>query len=183
MKYWRTFVKAGNSTFTLEWFPTGERYTYHVRQCPDKPMWWVKVLNGPDNISNWEYIGTIFGDRFEHTRKSRVSATAKSFRWFAKFSGHFLHTDIDLPSDFRFYPADRCGRCGRLLTVPTSIEWGFGPECVTKVFNAGHAADHVPLELAKKIRRVMELERKKGELENVNSDQDRGGGDRMVAGV
>lgn len=27
----------------------------------------------------------------------------------------------------------RCARCGRTLTVPTSIHQGFGPECATKV--------------------------------------------------
>jgi hypothetical protein len=27
----------------------------------------------------------------------------------------------------------RCGRCGRTLTVPESIESGFGPECINYV--------------------------------------------------
>jgi len=28
---------------------------------------------------------------------------------------------------------ERCGRCGRVLTVPESVESGFGPECIGRL--------------------------------------------------
>jgi hypothetical protein len=34
-----------------------------------------------------------------------------------------------LPEHFRYLPATRCERCGRLLTVPTSIDSGMGDVC------------------------------------------------------
>lgn len=34
-----------------------------------------------------------------------------------------------LPDTFRFLPATRCVRCGRMLTVPTSIDSGMGEIC------------------------------------------------------
>jgi hypothetical protein len=35
-----------------------------------------------------------------------------------------------LPSGWEFRHEGRCGRCGRTLTVPESIDSGFGPECI-----------------------------------------------------
>ena len=36
----------------------------------------------------------------------------------------------NLPDFIEIYHDGRCGKCGRQLTVPASIETGFGPECV-----------------------------------------------------
>jgi hypothetical protein len=32
-----------------------------------------------------------------------------------------------------FWHEGKCGRCNRKLTVPSSIESGFGPECINHV--------------------------------------------------
>ena len=37
------------------------------------------------------------------------------------------------PPNFVVRHDGRCGRCGRQLTVPSSIDKGIGPECATKM--------------------------------------------------
>jgi Family of unknown function (DUF6011) len=44
--------------------------------------------------------------------------------------------DLPLPEGYRLHHEGRCGRCGRLLTVPESITSGYGPECVKHVTGA-----------------------------------------------
>jgi len=34
---------------------------------------------------------------------------------------------------FALHHEGKCGRCGRKLTVPLSIETGIGPECASKM--------------------------------------------------
>jgi hypothetical protein len=67
-----TFIKAGKAIFTIENPATGNRFTYQVSRCndPQKGLWFVAVLSGPNNISDYQYIGTFFGDTFRRTGKS-----------------------------------------------------------------------------------------------------------------
>lgn len=163
MQHWKEFVKAGNAVFTVEDSLTGERFTYHVVKCREKEMWWVKVLSGPDNVTNYHYLGTIFGDDFRSTRASKIGENARSFRWFSRIN-LLLNEDKDFPDRIKFYHANRCGRCGRRLTVPASVEWGFGPECVLQVL--GNVRDnHHSLETAKKARALMLAQSKLQKLE------------------
>jgi len=128
---WKTFVKAGNSIFTIENTATGNRFTYQVVRCKDEDeeIWFVSVLNGPNNETDYAYIGSIFGTEFRLTHKSRFGEEAvsvKAFRWLSAY----LHSDQDLPEGVVVHHEGRCGRCGRRLTVPESIESGYGPECI-----------------------------------------------------
>jgi hypothetical protein len=38
-----------------------------------------------------------------------------------------------MPDGVVIWHEGRCGRCGRRLTVPESIESGYGPECIGKI--------------------------------------------------
>jgi DNA-directed RNA polymerase subunit RPC12/RpoP len=40
----------------------------------------------------------------------------------------------DLPEQIKVYHEAKCARCGHRLTVPESIETGFGPNCLEKAF-------------------------------------------------
>jgi len=117
------FMLAGNATFTIVSKKTGVRFTYNVFAKND--MHFVKVLTGPDTYS---FLGTIFnGLDYRHGRKSQISEGAPSalaFHWFMAQPG----TD-----SVEFFHAGKCGRCGRELTVPESIESGLGPECSRRV--------------------------------------------------
>lgn len=124
------FMLAGNAIFTLVSKATGARFTYRVRvsmevtaQRPNH-VYFVCVLTGPNNASDYTYLGTIFADAtYSHGRKSAISSAASSalaFRWFMDH----VHSD-----QVEVFHQGRCCRCGRKLTVPSSIESGIGPEC------------------------------------------------------
>jgi hypothetical protein len=38
-----------------------------------------------------------------------------------------------VPEGYAVHHEGRCGRCGRPLTVPSSIETGLGPDCAAKI--------------------------------------------------
>jgi hypothetical protein len=133
----KNFVLAGKAIFTVQNEKTGNRFTYKVTQAKDdKKIWFVSVLNGPDNGTNYAYIGTIFANNFyvatldfRHTKKSTVTAEAQSFKVFA----WMLKNNLILPEFVKVHHEGFCCRCGRRLTVPESIKSGIGPECAKRV--------------------------------------------------
>lgn len=134
----RAFIFAGNATFTLRSRKTGERFTYQFSKVPEKEGWWVRVLTGPDNESDYSFMGTIWGDQDPNlatvlpSRKSEITPDAASWRglvWFLMA----LSRKNDLLDQVEVFHEGRCGRCGRKLTVPESVETGFGPECINHV--------------------------------------------------
>lgn len=123
------FILAGNARFTVRNPNTGNRFTFRVRQGKgENAPHFVQVLTGPDNGADYCYLGTIFTDgRFVVTRKSRISPDAPSARAFS-WTWARLQAGRDLgPAEV--WHEGRCGRCGRALTVPESIESGLGPVC------------------------------------------------------
>lgn len=129
---WKKFIKAGKAIFTLENKETGNRFTYKVKKLKDKDIWFVSVLNGPDNYANYKYLGTIFDKSFRSTAKAKISKDALSFKAF-DWLNKMLNFEKDLPENVKVYHEGRCGRCGKRLTVPESIVQGFGPECINYI--------------------------------------------------
>lgn len=129
------FALAGNARLTLVSKKTGQRFTYRVRQPIDNDsptkrgdVHFVQVLTGADNTGDFTFLGTIFNNReFRHGRRSRISRdapSAKAWAWFwpKLTKGH-------MPETIQLWHEGRCGRCGRALTVPESIDRGIGPDC------------------------------------------------------
>jgi hypothetical protein len=142
------YIFGGKSTFTLQSVASGERFTYKIsesakRAGDNRPsVFFVSVLTGPDNSDNFSFVGTIFERKtFKFSPKAgyRVdSPSVKAFSWaFSNFVGNVV------PDKLEFWPSSHCARCGRKLTVPTSVHNGFGPECITKVGAA--AAGQAPI--------------------------------------
>jgi hypothetical protein len=143
----RTFMLAGNATFTAVSKVTGARYTFKLSRpkadseprlmrngqpfaTSRKPIF-ISVLNGTDNTADYAYLGTIWEDAEKFTyavgRKSQVSPQAITQR-----AAAWLTVALNYPDKLaqcEIYHAGKCGRCGRKLTVPSSIESGIGPEC------------------------------------------------------
>ncbi len=126
----RAFVLAGNAVVTIRSSKTQTRFTYRVQISKPKigqqPVWFVKLLNGADNTSDYTYLGTLFAHGFRTTRASRISSAAPSFVAFEWLSRHWEDARVDV------WHEGRCGRCGCTLTVPESIESGIGPTCAGK---------------------------------------------------
>lgn len=138
----KQYLLAGRATFTVKSIKTGNRRTFRVTKCPpekirDKSMQtlhFVSYLSGPDNESNYTYLGMIVnGQNFFKSRRSSpdfTSATAFDWLWTYAHSNRDVN---DFPEGVLFYPSSRCCRCGRSLTTPESIINGIGPECIDKI--------------------------------------------------
>lgn len=127
----RMFLLAGNAHATFVSKVTGTRFTYRVVLAPVRvgdtkpPPHFVKVLTGPDF---YEFLGVIYGGQFySHGRRSKVSQDAPSARAFGWVWQRL--TAGRVPENIEVYHEGRCGRCGRRLTDPLSIESGLGPIC------------------------------------------------------
>ena len=128
----KTFALAGNAILTLESLKTGTHYTYKVRQATDREtqqpvdgLYFLNLLtNGSADEDGFTYLGIIRNGALTLTQKSRMnndSGPIKAFRFFLGLGE--LHPSLVIRHE------GRCGRCGRTLTVPESIDRGIGPDC------------------------------------------------------
>lgn len=147
----RMFMLAGNAIFTVVSKKTMTRFTFRLSRpdpdpakdqehrirygTPRRVPIFVAVLSGPENTSDYTYLGQLWQDAEKFTysvgRKSRVGADAPSQK-----AATWLALALNFPeklSQCEIWHEGRCGRCGRRLTVPSSIESGIGPECATKM--------------------------------------------------
>jgi hypothetical protein len=145
---WKQFVLAGKAIFTIQNTVTGNRFTFRVTRHHDsqghptkingQDTWWVSVLSGPDNPNHFTYMGAVIGEEFRTTKRSKVGEDADSFKVFTWLNA-YLQSEHPLPEQVTINHEGRCGRCGRRLTVPESIESGYGPECIHLI---GKGYDH-----------------------------------------
>lgn len=133
----RAYALSGRAIFTL--VGRESRFTYQVVAAPALPnatalMWFVSVLVGPDNGTDYQYLGTIavgVGEDIEratyrHGRKSKIGKDARSnvaFAWCWERLDELDRHGVE------FWHAGKCGRCGKRLTDPESISTGLGPVC------------------------------------------------------
>ncbi len=130
----REFMMAGKAKVTFRSAQTDNRFTFQVSVPQGKrgdatAPHFVKVLMGSNNDGDYTFLGTVFADgNYKHGGKSPISAGAPServFQWVWKYVSQGV-----MPKDLEVFHEGCCGRCGRTLTVPESIESGFGPECI-----------------------------------------------------
>jgi hypothetical protein len=134
----KTYALAGHATITLTSKRTEARYTYRITQAKNRDtnepqqMWFVGLLSGPNNETDYTYVGLIGSDgQFRLTAKSKLAADSKPVRGFNYFLKHV--NAGQLPADLEVRHEGACGRCGRKLTVPESIDRGIGPECANQM--------------------------------------------------
>ena len=136
----KQFLFAGNARFTIRSLRTYRRYTYRI-STPNRKTgpWFCSLLTGSDNEGDYRYFGQFFGTpenglKYVHGKpgKACASRSAESTVAFVYVLQHILDCG-ELPPRVEVWHEGRCGRCGRVLTVPESIESGFGPECINKL--------------------------------------------------
>jgi hypothetical protein len=125
----KEFALAGNATLTLVSEKTGARYTYKIRAKKEGGTpHFVSVMYGPDNEADFRFFGTIFEDgTFSLSRKWGLPEDDVRIRAWRYFWQHAVNGQV--APNLEVWHEGRCGQCGRKLTVPESIERGFGPEC------------------------------------------------------
>jgi len=129
----RRFVTAGRARVTLVSERTGDRFTFQVKAKKgddgkrSSDFFFVSVLTGPQNTSDYTYLGHVNRGQFHNDRKMRIGPEAPSRQAFAWFWRR-LQAEKALP-ECEVWHEGRCGRCSRVLTVPESIMSGLGPVC------------------------------------------------------
>lgn len=138
MAAFRRFALAGDAVFTVVSKRTGTRFTYRIQRPrgeKNSKTYFCKLLNGPDNTSNYAYFGLMFGpgkdtdfQSFRHGgATAKVALATPSVSGFAWLLRHVMHDEtLDL---VEIWHQGRCGKCRKPLTVPESIESGLGPVC------------------------------------------------------
>jgi hypothetical protein len=140
-----SYALAGNAIVTLKSRKTEQHFTYKIqarrnddgkRDAPHASLFFVSVLRGPDNGNDYGYLGVmerkLEGLTFRTTKKSCLSDAAPATQAFRFFHKTVLCSHC-LPGQLEVRHEGSCGRCGRLLTVPESVDRGIGPECASKM--------------------------------------------------
>jgi hypothetical protein len=136
------FILAGNAYFTVRSLKTNVRYTFRVNRadcsrcgkndchCWAHPQYFVALLSGPDNGADYSYMGMIRDNVLRTTRASKMREDSVPFKAFRYVLQHLITKRM--PPQTEIWHDGRCGRCGRHLTVPSSVAAGLGPECAGK---------------------------------------------------
>lgn len=135
------FVTAGNATFTVRQpasAPGNPHYTFRVRKKEANPpypeAYFVSLLTGPDNDSAYTYLGVLNPQTGEVrlTKKSAYAEDSYPVRLLRRVLACLLAGKglAITAAGYDVMHEGKCGRCGRTLTVPESLDNGIGPECI-----------------------------------------------------
>lgn len=132
----KEFVLAGDATFTVE-LPDETHKTYRVQHVEGNDRWpesyFAKLLTGPDNTKSYTYMGKLepVAGVVNTTAKSASFEGSLALRLLNRILARVWANDHSAYEEhgYRTHHEGMCGRCGRKLTVPASIESGIGPEC------------------------------------------------------
>jgi hypothetical protein len=149
MNMTKEYVLAGKAVLTVE-IPESFReeqqakgievkphYTYRVKFKKGndryKDVYFLQLLAGPDNTKNYTYLGILSpktGDVYT-SAKSCHTDDHMSVRLARRVFSRIWLNDVSKIEHhgFKLHHEGHCGRCGRALTVPESVESGIGPEC------------------------------------------------------
>lgn len=130
----RTFLYSGRAVFTIRSAASDNHWTFRVTCKRAGDPYFVSLLCGGHDYHYLGYItdraGTIeFGYRTSNKSCRPNHDTTHSV---IRFLLNSLRIG-KLHSQFEFFHEGKCGKCGKPLTDPKSIERGLGPTCATRV--------------------------------------------------
>lgn len=141
---------SGPCVFTVELSPTlaakegRTHYTFKITHKDATEDWaesyFVALLTGRDNESDYTYLGKWHPDKVEVklTRASKFTDDSLPVKLIRRVLVRVFAGEGNLIEEagFRVHHEGKCGMCGRVLTVPESIERGIGPECWKRLHKA-----------------------------------------------
>jgi len=136
-------ILAGKAIFTVKVGEHGlktitqDHYTFKVTHKPNtlysKEIYFIATLTGPDNESSYSYLGVLdpINGWVRLTHKSKYSEETAALKIVRRVldriwnnQGHMIQA-----AGWDVRHCGFCMKCGKTLTVPASIESGYGPEC------------------------------------------------------
>jgi hypothetical protein len=122
----QTYAEGCHGSITARSLATGNHYTFKFRQSRGGVLL-ASILTDGDQ---WLYLGVVDFPRraLRLTPKSNFSDASQSYlalRWLIQLA-EFNPAVVEVMHD------GRCGRCGRPLTHPDSIQAGIGPICAQR---------------------------------------------------
>lgn len=138
------YALAGRAVITLKSQATGRHFTYEIDKAKDQPdahwgskppVWFVRVRHdGQDSV----YLGMINQHRHvKLTAKSKFRQDSPAVAALSFFAEAVLCYQRAIPAKLEVWHEGSCGRCGRALTHPESLELGIGPVCAEYMGLAG----------------------------------------------
>ena len=138
----QNFILAGRAIFTVVSRKTSDRKTFRVVRAKPRPGdgarepgWFVGLLTGPQNTTDFHYLGFIFRDGAGvlQFRPNKTGWGVEAVAAFAWILGRVQAQDPRLLEQADVWHEGKCGCCGRPLTVPESIASGIGPVCEQRI--------------------------------------------------
>lgn len=122
----QTYAEGCHGSITARSLATGNHYTFKFRQSSGGALLALILVDG----DQWRYLGVVDFPRrtLRLTPKSNFSNASQAYlalRWLIQLA-EFNPAVVEVMHD------GRCGRCGRPLTHPDSIQAGIGPICAQR---------------------------------------------------
>jgi hypothetical protein len=140
------FLLSGRAEFTMHDESKAAHITMKVKQAKGKPIWFVKLLQGPEI---YMFLGTLYENAqnqimFKQGKDSVLSELDPRILYLkavlmrlnvrrlskaGQVPAKLERFNAPFPTYFHFLHVGKCGCCGRPLTNPESIATGIGPVC------------------------------------------------------
>ena len=126
----RAYIEGGHGRVTLVSLATGTRYTYRITRgqrdghAPEEQPLFFRLRTGAGEDDE-QYVGLATPEleyRYQRGRSPHPAARAMAWLLERLRAGR-------LPANAELWHEGVCCRCGRALTVPSSIASGIGPTC------------------------------------------------------
>jgi hypothetical protein len=132
-------LTAGKATFTLAGMD--RRWTFRIVKVENddnrEPIYFATLLTGSDNEDSYTYLG-VYQPQVGWVKLTKASQykedseVVRALRWVVGLIYNNNEAEVE-SKGFRMVWSSTCQRCGRTLTVPSSVDNRLGPECAKKV--------------------------------------------------
>lgn len=121
----KSFLYSGRAVFTIRSETSGDHWTFKVTRKKEGEPYFISLLCGGDSFL---YLGFMRDTGRYLTSSKACRPRSHVAHSVVEFLLKELQRDAIHPK-FSFFHEGKCGRCGKPLTDPASIERGLGPTC------------------------------------------------------
>lgn len=126
------FLKSRKPMFTIKSLVTGNHFSYQLkhpkRQGGDHLLTMSYIFSHPISGGHRKYLGYVNWEGEQVSAGMSGDDRDPAFIALAWYLRYLWSLKI-APHSAQLIHSGKCGRCGRELTDPRSIETGLGPEC------------------------------------------------------